>query len=112
VLFYTGISRKASAILKEQNDRTMSDDGGDVNQPAFLKELGQRSLKALEAGDLERFAAVDEHWQQKEARSVHVQSPGGAGTIWRWPMAPPAGKRWGGGGGFFFMPAHAPAPCP
>jgi D-glycero-alpha-D-manno-heptose-7-phosphate kinase len=105
VLFYTGISRKASAILKEQNDRTKSDDGEMLNNLHFVKELGQRSMQALEAGDLERFGKLmDEHWQQKKRRSGTMSNP----QVDAWydlAMANGAtgGKLIGAGGGGFLL---------
>jgi D-glycero-alpha-D-manno-heptose-7-phosphate kinase len=105
VLFFTGQSRKASSILKEQNDRTKSDDGAMLNNLHFVKDLGQRSLKALESGDLETFGKLmDEHWQHKKRRSDTMSNP----QVDAWydlAMANGAtgGKLIGAGGGGFLL---------
>jgi len=59
VMFFTGYSRRASSILKEQDDKTKSksDDGEMVRNLHYVKDLGLRSMEALQAGDLDRFGA-------------------------------------------------------
>jgi D-glycero-alpha-D-manno-heptose-7-phosphate kinase len=70
VMFFTGTSRSASAILKDQNDRSKSKDSAIIDNLHYVKDLGLRSLKALETGDLRKFGALmDEHWQHKKKRS-------------------------------------------
>lgn len=70
VLFFTGYSRSASSILQEQDARSKSGDAAMIRNLHSIKELGLRSKKALEAGALEEFGALmNEHWQQKKARS-------------------------------------------
>jgi D-glycero-alpha-D-manno-heptose-7-phosphate kinase len=105
VLFYTGISRMASSILKEQNERTKNDEVEMLNNLHFVKDLGQRSLKALEAGDLASFGSLmDEHWRQKKRRSKTMSNP----QVDAWydlAMANGAtgGKLIGAGGGGFLL---------
>ena len=70
LLFFTGYSRSASTILKDQNDRSLQNDQAMLDNLHFIKELGYKSLAALEAGNLEEYARLmDLHWQRKKARS-------------------------------------------
>ena len=69
-LFFTGYTRSASAILKDQDDRSKVKDGSVIDNLHFIKDLGRRSHAALMRGDLPRFAELmDEHWQEKKKRS-------------------------------------------
>jgi D-glycero-alpha-D-manno-heptose-7-phosphate kinase len=52
LLFFTGYSRSASAILKEQDQKSKSDDKSMIENLHFVKDLGLQSQRALEAGDL------------------------------------------------------------
>ena len=70
LLFFTGYARSASAILKEQDEKSKQADSGMIENLHFIKDLGKQSQKALEAGDLEEFARLmDVHWQRKKERS-------------------------------------------
>jgi D-glycero-alpha-D-manno-heptose-7-phosphate kinase len=70
LLFFTGYTRSASSILKDQNDRTRSSDRAMVENLHRVKELGVASCGALESGDLRGFAALmHEHWEIKRKRS-------------------------------------------
>lgn len=70
ILFFTGFSRKASDILKDQDIRSRQNDQGMVNNLHFLKQLGFESKDALERGDLRAFAELMHvHWEHKKARS-------------------------------------------
>ncbi len=105
LLFYTGCSRSASAILKDQDNRSKQNDRAMLENLHFTKELGSRSLACLEAGDLGEFARLmDVHWQHKKARSDGMSSP----QINAWYDAALAngalgGKVIGAGGGGFLM---------
>jgi D-glycero-alpha-D-manno-heptose-7-phosphate kinase len=105
LLFFTGYSRSASAILKDQNDRTSQNDPAMIDNLHFVKELGYKSLDTLEAGNLEEFARLmDVHWQRKKARSAGMSNS----QINDWydhAMANGAlgGKLIGAGGGGFLM---------
>ena len=109
LLFFTGYSRSASKILKEQDDKSKASDKGMVENLHFVKDLGFRSQRALESGDLEEFARLmDVHWQRKKERSGGMSNP----QINDWydlAMANGAlgGKLIGaGGGGFLMFYAH------
>jgi D-glycero-alpha-D-manno-heptose-7-phosphate kinase len=76
VMFFTGMSRSASAILKEQDDRSKTRDSAIIDNLHYMKDLGLRSLKALEAGDLHKFGTLmDEHWRHKKKRSGAMSNP-------------------------------------
>ena len=75
LLFFTGYSRSASAILKDQNDRSKQNDQIMLDNLHFTKEQGGRSLEALETGNLAEFARLmDVHWQRKKARSFGMSN--------------------------------------
>lgn len=105
LLFFTGYSRSASAILKDQNDKSKQNDQAMLDNLHFTKELGYQSLAALETGDLDQFARLmDVHWQRKKARSSGMSNA----HINEWydcAMAHGAlgGKLIGAGGGGFLM---------
>ena len=105
LLFFTGYTRSASKILKEQNDRTKGMDKAMVENLHFVKELGVQSKDALESGQLREFARLmDVHWQRKKERSGGMTN----GQINGWydfAMANGAlgGKLIGAGGGGFLM---------
>jgi len=70
LLMFTGFSRSASAILREQDTRSKSDDAAMLQNLHFVKDLGLRSQAALEAGRLEEFAdLMNVHWEHKKKRS-------------------------------------------
>ena len=48
LLFFTGYSRRASSILKDQNDKSKSNDQAMLDNLHFTKELGYKSLDCLE----------------------------------------------------------------
>src|SRR5213595_2196197 len=58
LLFFTGYARNASAILKEQDDKSKKADSAMMENLHFIKDLGKQSQKALEAGSLEKFAQL------------------------------------------------------
>jgi D-glycero-alpha-D-manno-heptose-7-phosphate kinase len=105
LLFFTGYSRSASAILKEQDTKSKSDDKSMIDNLHFVKDLGYQSQAALESGNLEEFARLmDVHWQRKKQRSGGMSNP----KINEWydlAMASGAlgGKLIGAGGGGFLM---------
>jgi D-glycero-alpha-D-manno-heptose-7-phosphate kinase len=105
LLFFTGYSRSASAILRDQNDRSKQNDSAMLENLHFTKELGHRSLAALESGDLEEFARLmDVHWQRKKERSGGMSNPR-INAWYDYAMANGAlgGKLIGAGGGGFLM---------
>ncbi len=105
LLFFTGYSRSASSILRDQNDRSKRNDAAMLENLHFTKDLGLRSLECLESGDLDQFAALmDRHWRRKRERSTGMSNE----RINAWydhAMANGAlgGKLIGAGGGGFLM---------
>lgn len=105
LLFFTGYSRAASAILKEQDDKSRQADGAMTENLHFIKDLGKRSQKALEAGDLEEFARLlNLHWHRKKERS-QLMSNDDINSWYESALANGAlgGKVIGAGGGGFLM---------
>ena len=76
LLFFTGYSRSASAILKEQDTKSKSDDKSMIENLHFVKDLGLQSQRALEVGNLARVRAADGRAlaAQKTAQRRHEQS--------------------------------------
>ena len=105
LLFFTGYSRSASAILKEQDAETRKSNQAMIENLHFIKELGTQSQAALENGNLHGFARLmDVHWQRKKERSQSMTNQ----AINNWydhAMANGAlgGKLLGAGGGGFLM---------
>lgn len=105
LLFFTGYSRSASAILKEQDDKSKGRDPSMIENLHFVKDLGYQSKEALERGDLPEFGRLmDVHWQNKKKRSGGMSNP----EINEWydyAMLNGAlgGKLIGAGGGGFLM---------
>ena len=105
LLFFTGFSRSASHILKDQDSRTKSNDSAMIDNLNYVKDLGLRSQAALVRGDLLGFGRLmHEHWENKRKRSGGMSNP----RIDAWynlAMASGAvgGKLIGAGGGGFLM---------
>lgn len=109
LLFFTGFSRSAGSILKDQNSRTQDSDADMLKNLHYVKELGYRSKDALESGNPVLFGELmHEHWEHKKRRSGGMSNP----QIDQWyslGMANGAvgGKLVGaGGGGFLMFYAH------
>ena len=105
LLFFTGFSRSASSILRDQKVRSQQNDSEMIENLHYVKDLGLRSKAALESGDTVLFGRLmDEHWQHKKNRSGGMSN----GQIDQWyetGMANGAigGKLVGAGGGGFLM---------
>jgi D-glycero-alpha-D-manno-heptose-7-phosphate kinase len=105
LLFFTGFSRSAASILKDQNTRTKQSDGEMLKNLHYVKELGYRSKQALETGDIRLFGELmHEHWEHKKRRSGGMSNP----KIDEWyelgmKSGAVGGKLVGAGGGGFLM---------
>ena len=105
LLFFTGFSRSAGSILKDQDTRTQESDQEMLNNLHYVKELGLRSRKALEEGKTREFGEImHEHWEHKKRRSGGMSNP----EINEWYEAAKdngaiGGKLVGAGGGGFLM---------
>ena len=70
VLFFTGISRSASSILKDQVDKSKANNSTMMANLHFTKDLGFRSKAALLSNDTHKFGELmHEHWEHKKSRS-------------------------------------------
>lgn len=105
VLFFTGYSRSASSLLKEQNDKSKKNDQDMINNLHFVKELGLKSKIALESNNIEEFCnLMNVHWEFKKKRSG-VMSNGNIDIWYEQALknGALAGKLIGAGGGGFLM---------
>lgn len=105
LLFFTGYSRSASSILKEQDVKSKEKDQGMIDNLHFIKDLGLKSKEALEKGRLHDFAdLMNVHWQHKKKRSGNMSN----NDIDEWydlalKNGALGGKMIGAGGGGFLM---------
>ena len=105
LLFFTGYSRSASSILKDQDQKSKANDHKMVENLHKVKELGLETKEALEAGNLKEFARImDVHWQNKKRRSKGMSNK----KINDWynlamKSGALGGKLIGAGGGGFLM---------
>lgn len=104
-LFFTGYTRNAGDLLKDQHVRSQKSDAAMLESLHYVKDLGLRSKEALERGDIHSFGLLmREHWESKKKRSGGMTNPRidhfyekamGAGAV--------GGKLVGAGGGGFLM---------
>jgi len=105
VMFFTGYSRKASDILREQDTKSRGKDQSMIDNLHFVKDLGLRTRAALEAGDIDQLGPLmHEHWTFKKQRSSGMSNP----EIDAWydlamKSGATGGKLIGAGGGGFLM---------
>jgi D-glycero-alpha-D-manno-heptose-7-phosphate kinase len=105
LLFFTGQSRSASNILKEQDSKSKNKDKDMIDNLHFVKDLGLKSKDALEKGDLHEFAnLMNVHWEHKKQRSANMSN----NKIDEWyelarKNGALGGKIIGAGGGGFLM---------
>jgi D-glycero-alpha-D-manno-heptose-7-phosphate kinase len=105
LLFFTGFSRSASAILSDQHLRSQANDAEMLSNLHYVKELGLRSRAALESGNATRFGELmHEHWEHKKRRSNRMSND----QIDTWyelarRNGAIGGKLVGAGGGGFLM---------
>ena len=105
LLFFTGFSRSAGSILKDQKTRSQSGDEEMMRNLHYVKELAVRSEDALVNGRVAEFGALmHEHWEHKKRRSGGMSNP----QIDEWyelgmKAGAIGGKLVGAGGGGFLM---------
>ena len=105
LLFFTGFSRSASKILKDQNQKSKKKDQEITENLNFVKELGYKSKDALESGKISLFGELmNEHWENKKKRSLNMSNS----IINEWyniaiKNGALGGKLVGAGGGGFLM---------
>ncbi|MGZ8844570.1 MAG: GHMP family kinase ATP-binding protein [Pyrinomonadaceae bacterium] len=105
LLFFTGFSRSAGNILRDQDDRSKESDPQMIENLHYVKELAVASQKALESDRASEFGdLLHEHWEHKKRRSGGMSNP----QIDEWYELGKAngavgGKLVGAGGGGFLM---------
>jgi D-glycero-alpha-D-manno-heptose-7-phosphate kinase len=105
LLFFTGTSRSASEILRDQDRKSKENAGDMLANLHFTKEIGLQSRDALAAGDLRKFAdLMAVHWEHKKKRSLGMSSPR-IDELYALALANGAlgGKLVGAGGGGFLL---------
>jgi D-glycero-alpha-D-manno-heptose-7-phosphate kinase len=107
-LFYTGISRSASNILKEQDTKSKKNESQTIDILHEIKKIGLETKKALERGDTDKLGEyLDMHWNIKKRLSKNISSDL---IDERYKLAKKngalGGKIMGAGGGGFFMFYH------
>lgn len=111
VIFYSGVERSASAVLKEQGKQIKEDKDAAVSRMHRIKALGYETRDLLLKGDVDRYGEMlHEHWTNKRKLASnmtdptideHYEAARKAGAI--------GGKLMGAGGGGFFMFYTRPA---
>src|SRR5579863_5396708 len=105
MMFFTGYSRNASAVLDDQKVRSDLGDNTMLENLHSTKQLGQCIKLALEQGNTRRFGELmHEHWMHKKERSPSMTNEG----INRWyeigrEHGAVGGKLVGAGGGGFLL---------
>jgi D-glycero-alpha-D-manno-heptose-7-phosphate kinase len=75
-LFFTGYTRNAGELLKDQHVRSQKSDSEMLENLHFVKDLGFRSKEALERGKIDEFGRLmHEHWENKKKRSGGMSNP-------------------------------------
>ena len=105
LIFYSGIERAASGVLKEQGQSIKADKDSAVARMDKIKELGHETRRILEQGRIDDYGALlHEHWTNKRKLASkmtdsvideHYDVAMKAGAL--------GGKLMGAGGGGFFM---------
>jgi D-glycero-alpha-D-manno-heptose-7-phosphate kinase len=105
LLFFTGVSRSAAEVLRDQDRRTRDNASEMLENLHLTKRLGLESRDALLAGDLRTFAGIMHvHWEHKKKRSPGMSS-GFIDEMYALARAHGAlgGKLIGAGGGGFLL---------
>jgi D-glycero-alpha-D-manno-heptose-7-phosphate kinase len=105
VIYYSGVERSASSVLKEQAKSIVENRDAAVQRMHRIKELGHETKRILLAGEIDHYGEMlHEHWTNKRklasnmadpAIDEHYEAARAAGAI--------GGKLMGAGGGGFFM---------
>ncbi len=75
IMFFTGYSRTASDVLKDQKVKSEQGDGEMLDNLHFIKDLGLRIKSLLEQGDTAGFAEMmHRHWMRKKQRSANISN--------------------------------------
>jgi D-glycero-alpha-D-manno-heptose-7-phosphate kinase len=105
VIYYSGIERSASSVLKEQAKSIVENRDAAVQRMHRIKELGHETKRILLSGEVDQYGEMlHEHWTNKRKLASNMADPvidehyevaRAAGAI--------GGKLMGAGGGGFFM---------
>ena len=105
IIYYSGVERSASAVLKEQAKTIVENKDAAVQRMHRIKELGHETKRILLAGEIDHYGEMlHEHWTNKRKLAAnmadgtideHYEAARKAGAI--------GGKLMGAGGGGFFM---------
>jgi len=111
MLFFTGVSRSASTILKEQQAGAQRQGSDTVASLHGIKEMAKTTVGLLRSGKLDDFGALlHESWQAKKRLASGISNP----KIDEWyQLALEHGAIGGkiagaGGGGFLMLYCHEP----
>lgn len=105
MLFFTGFSRNASAVLQDQKKRSEDGDGSLLQNLHFVKDLGFEIRRCLEEGNTAGFGELmHQHWEHKKARTKSISSEA-INDLYEHGRSNGAvgGKLVGAGGGGFLM---------
>ena len=105
LLFFTGFSRSASKILKDQDKKSQKYDKKMLDNLDYIKKLEIEIKKELLKGNTQQFGKLmNDHWQKKKNRSKNM-SNNKINEIYDLAMKNGAlgGKLVGAGGGGFLM---------
>jgi D-glycero-alpha-D-manno-heptose-7-phosphate kinase len=105
MIFYSGVQRAASTVLKEQGKTISENKDAAVQRMHRIKDLGYETKRVLLSGEIDAYGEMlHEHWTNKRALAAnmsdstideHYEAARKAGAI--------GGKLMGAGGGGFFM---------
>jgi D-glycero-alpha-D-manno-heptose-7-phosphate kinase len=105
LLVFTGFTRSASDLLRDQDFRSRQKDKEMIENLHFVKQIGCESKETLERGELRRFAELMHiHWEHKKARSKGMTNSS-IDNYYEYARRNGAlgGKLIGAGGGGFLM---------
>lgn len=75
-LFYLNITRSASSILSDQNEKSKQKDSSTLDKLHTIKEIGIHTKKVLEQGKINEFGEIlHNHWMTKKGLSSKVSDP-------------------------------------
>ncbi len=105
IIFYSGVERAASTVLKEQGKTITANKDDAVQKMHRIKELGYETRRILVNGTIDQYGELlHEHWTNKRKLASnmtdgtideHYEAARKAGAV--------GGKLMGAGGGGFFM---------
>ena len=105
LLFFTGFSRSANSVLKEQDDKSKQLDSEMISNLNAIKDMAYVTKAYLEKGMVKNFADImNIHWNRKKERSTKMSNP----KIDEWyeyalSNGALGGKLVGAGGGGFLL---------